>query len=30
MWQAGVLITASEMNDFMLIDRVYGPTGTVG
>ena len=28
-WQADVLITVIETNDCMLIDSVYGPTGTV-
>ena len=29
MWQADVLITVIATNDCMLIDSVYGPTGTV-
>jgi len=29
MWQADVIITVIETNDCMLIDSVYGPTGTV-
>ena len=29
LWQADALITVIETNDCMLIDSVYGPTGTV-